>query len=186
MSLTGDPIRMTGLPDDPATGAQSFAAHVVELYGPDLHWFLLSRLNNDQDAKDVAQEVYLRLLRLGKGELVRQPHAYVYFVACQVLAQFRLRAQQNLVTYDSKLAQHRDRHPDQVSRDAVMEPLMAQSEIERLLSILPATHRSVFVLRTFDGLSWDEIATRLSLSVHTVKKYLCEANARISVLNRER
>lgn len=164
----------------------SFAARAARLYGADLHWFLLGRLRNEQDAKDVIQEIYLRLLRLGKGELVRQPHAYVYFVASQVLAQFRMRARESPVCYDSQLALHHDRHPDGDLKDRVADGLLALSEVEQLLAALPSTHRKVFMLRAFDGLSWAQIAERLEVSVHTVKKYLCEANARISVMRRER
>jgi RNA polymerase sigma factor (sigma-70 family) len=179
---------MKASPPDLAPRDTSFAARALELYGADLHWFLLSRLRNDEDARDVAQEVYMRLLRLGTGELVRQPHAYVYFVANQVLAQFRLRAKQNPVTYDSKLAQHHDHHPtpDELQRDGVVDRLLPQSEIERLVGALPVRYRKVFLLRVLDGLSWVQIAEQLGFSVNTVKKYLCEANARINVMNRQR
>jgi RNA polymerase sigma factor (sigma-70 family) len=169
----------------PADDDASFAARAARLYGADLHWFLLGRLKNEQDAKDVIQETYLRLLRLKKGDLIEQPRAYVYFVARQVLAQFRLRARQSPMTYDSKLMSQRDRHPDDVRQDDVADRLMALGEAEHLLSALPSTHRKVFALRTFDGLSWAQIAERLEISVHTVKKYLTEANARISVMRRE-
>lgn len=162
----------------------SFAGRAAQLYGSDLHWFLLDRLKSDQDARDVIQEIYLRLLRLGKGELVRQPRAYVYFVARQVLAQFRMRARQSPVTYDSKLARHHDRHPGELREDEVATPLMALGEAEQLLAALPNMHRNVFLLRTLEGLSWPQIAEQLNISVHTVKKYLYEANARISVLRK--
>jgi RNA polymerase sigma factor (sigma-70 family) len=132
----------------------------------------------------VAQEIYLRLLRLGRGELVREPRAYVYFVARQVLAQFRLRARQSPVTYDSDLAGQREAPPEDLARDGVADRLMALSEAEHALAALPPVHAKVFALRTFEGLSWAQIAERLEISVHTVKKYLCEANARISTMQR--
>jgi RNA polymerase sigma-70 factor (ECF subfamily) len=150
-----------------------------------LQWFLLSRLKDEQDARDVIQEIYLRLLRLGRGELIEQPRAYVYFVARQVLAQFRLRARRDPATYDTRLMAWHDRHPEDVQQDAVVDRLMALSEAQALLDALPVTHRKVFVLRTFEGLSWAQIAEKLSISAHTVKKYLAEANARISVQRRE-
>lgn len=164
----------------------SFAADAARLFGADLLWFLLARLKNEQDAKDVAQEIYLRLLRLGKGELVREPRAYVYFVARQVLAQFRLRAGQSPVTYDSELARQGDQHPSDLGPDGVADRLMALSEAEHVLAALPPVHAQAFVLRTFQGLSWAQIAERLGISPHTVKKYLCEANARISTMRRGR
>lgn len=173
------------LPDQ-GEGDSSFAADAAKLYGADLLWFLLGRLKNEQDAKDIAQEIYLRLLRLGKGELVREPRAYVYFVARQVLAQFRLRASQSPVTYDSKLVRHGEQHPEELGPDGVADRLMALSEAEHVLSALPPVHAQVFVLRTFEGLSWAQIAKQLGISAHTVKKYLCEANARIGTMRRGR
>ncbi|HKQ82854.1 MAG TPA: sigma-70 family RNA polymerase sigma factor [Steroidobacteraceae bacterium] len=164
---------------------RSFAAEVQRLYGSDLYFFLLSRVRNEHEAKDVAQEIYLRLLRLGQGELVRDPHAYVYFVARQVLAQFSMRAKHSPLVYDSTLLGSRDRHPDELTRDVVSEPWMALAEVEEMLAALPTMHRKVFTMRKLDDLSWTEIAKQLDISVHTVKKYLCEANARISVSRRE-
>src|SRR5690349_7888834 len=102
---------MRSTPPSPGNPETSFAAEVQKLYGSDLYFFLLSRLRNEQDAKDVVQEIYLRLLRLGRGELVRDPHAYVYFVASQVLAQFRMRAKLSPLVYDTSLIRNCDRHP---------------------------------------------------------------------------
>jgi RNA polymerase sigma factor (sigma-70 family) len=62
---------------------------------------------------------------------------------------------------------------------------LALSEAEELLSALPQLYRQVFLLRTFEDLSWTQIAERLAISTHTVKKYLCEANARISTMRRK-
>ncbi|WP_129781998.1 RNA polymerase sigma factor [Peristeroidobacter soli] len=177
---------MKSPPSNPGPDPPSFAAEVQKLYGADLFFFLLSRLRNEQDAKDVAQEIYLRLLRLGQGELVRDPHAYVYFVASQVLAQFRMRARHSPLIYDSTLPKDRVRPPTDIGRDGAADRWMALAEIEELLSELPQMHRKVFLMRKIDELSWAQIAERLSISVHTVKKYLCEANARISVSRREK
>lgn len=179
---------MRGRPDRSSADTASFAARTAESYGSDLYRFILSRLRNDEDTKDIIQEIYLRLLRLGKGELVREPHAYVYFVANQVLAQFRMSSNKSPVSFDSELTQHHDGHPVQtdLQRDGVVDHVLPESEIEWLIGALPPTHRKVFLLRILDGLSWLQIAERLGLSVNTVKKYLCESNARISIMSRTR
>lgn len=175
-------------PNPPNSGSReaSFAAEAERLYGSDLYFFLLSRLKNEQDAKDVVQEIYLRLLRLGQGELVRNPHAYVYFVASQVLTQFRMRARENPVMYDSQFLRNYDRHPANPGPDGVAERWLALAEVEELLAALPPMHRRIFMMRKIDGLSWTQIAEALKISVHTVKKYLCEANARINVTAKEK
>jgi len=176
---------MKSTPPSPGNPESGFAAKVQKLYGSDLYFFMLSRLRNEQDAKDVVQEICLRLLRLGTGELVRDPHAYVYFVASQVLAQFRMRAKRSPLVYDSALLRSCDRHPAEIGQDGVSERWLALAEVEALLGSLPAMHRKVFLLRKVHELSWTQIAERLKISVHTVKKYLSEANARISVMRRE-
>src|SRR5690606_14449266 len=78
-------------------------AALFERYGVQLHRYLLRHLRKSQDANDLAQEVYLRLLRLERSELVRQPNAYLFFVASQVVSQFQLRNRTDPVTYDSEI-----------------------------------------------------------------------------------
>jgi RNA polymerase sigma-70 factor (ECF subfamily) len=164
--------------------AALLAASVFKRYGTQLHRYLVRHLRERQEAGDLAQEVYLRLLRLEKGELVRQPNAYLFFVASQVVSQFRMRSQSDPVIYDSDLADAHAENPEQLPADAVAGDLLARRQLEVLLDRLPATHRAVLLLRKRDGLSWKEIAETLGLSVHTVKKYLHEARARIRLMDR--
>ncbi len=163
----------------PGTG---FVSSIYAKYGADLHHFLLHRLRRDQDASDVAQEVYLRLLRLKSQEFVRQPHAYVFHIACQVIGQLKMRekADHDVLTYDTELATDLAEHPPEFDPDPLLGPVNADYQLKRLLEDLSDTHRKVFILRRCEGLSWAEIAGELNLSVHTVKKYIAEANARIS------
>jgi RNA polymerase sigma-70 factor (ECF subfamily) len=156
-----------------------FAAAVHEQFRAELHRFLVRRLRGRQDAGDLAQEVYLRLLRVEKNELVRQPLAYVYAVASHVAHQFRMRAEQSPVTFDSEVMERVAEDPERVLPDQLAEHLNAQRTVERLLEDLPPMHRAVLVLCKRDGLSYEEIAQNLNLSVHTVKKYVYEAKARV-------
>ena len=165
--------------------AAGFVTSVFKTYGAELHGFLVRRLRRDQDAKDVAQEVYLRLLRLERSELVRQPHAYVYFVASQVVADFQMRASQHPVVYDSDALERRAERLADPLEDETAAQLEVEQELKRLLYKLSATHRHVLLLRKRDGLSLEEIAQQLGFSVHTVKKYLCQANAQIVSFKRK-
>src|SRR5262245_18530959 len=49
---------------------------------------LLKKLPTKQDADDVCQEVFLRLLRIDDATLIRDPRRYVYTVATHTLAEF--------------------------------------------------------------------------------------------------
>jgi DNA-directed RNA polymerase specialized sigma24 family protein len=57
------------------------AAHVraaYEVYGKALHRYLMRRLSNAEAARDLAQEVYLRLLRVPDAAAIRTLQAYVF------------------------------------------------------------------------------------------------------------
>lgn len=162
-----------------------FATTVHTQFRAELHRFLVRRLRGDQDAGDLAQEVYLRLLRLEQGELVRQPLAYVYTIASHVAHQFRMRTVQSPVTFDSEAVEVAAEDPEQALPDQLAEQLSAERQVDILLRDLPKMHRAVLVLCKRDGMSYEEIAAKLGISVHTVKKYLYEAKARMAASLKE-
>jgi DNA-directed RNA polymerase specialized sigma24 family protein len=73
------------------TGQRSFVAGVAAQYGQRLRRFLASRLRDPRDASDIAQEVYLRLLRVERHELIRNPEAYLLTIASHLLHEQALR-----------------------------------------------------------------------------------------------
>ncbi len=160
--------------------SSSFAQAAFEQHRAALHSFLMQRLHHNQNAQDLAQEVYLRLLRVADGELIRNPRAFLYRIALNLVYEFRLQRQRDPVMFDSEAAEELVEHPLEAA--AASQPdasagLLAELRLRRVLGPLPPMMRAVFVLRKRDGMSHGEIATELGLSAHTVKKYLCQAVA---------
>ena len=60
--------------------------------GEDLLRFLRSRLPQESDAEDLAQEVYLRLLRVKDRDRIENQRAYVLRVAANIANEWRLLA----------------------------------------------------------------------------------------------
>jgi RNA polymerase sigma-19 factor, ECF subfamily len=147
-----------------------------EQYWRGLHKFLMRRLRSSHNAQDLAQEAYLRLLRVEDIELIRQPQAYLYRIASNLAYEFKLREQKDVVTFDSEVMDDVAEHPHELFADE-LDRLGATQQLEHVLGQLPPMYRAVFVLRKRDGLSYAEIAKSLDLSVHTVKKYLARAVA---------
>jgi len=162
-----------------AKQAAEFVQQVAETYGLQLHRYLVKRLRAGEEAQDIAQEVYLRLLRLGRSDLVRQPAAYCYFVASQVVGEQRLREAKRPLVYDSELLASAAERGDPSERDVLPDQEHAKREVERLLRKLSSAHRAVFLMRRRDGYSIEEIAEKLQMSVFKVKRYLVEANAKL-------
>ena len=149
-----------------------------EQYRVGLHRYLTKRLRSVHHAQDLAQEAYLRLLRVEDAEMVRKPQAYLYRIASNLAYEFKLREQREPVTFDSDVVEQLAEHPEGPVFDELGEHADASQQLEYVLMQLPPMYRAVFMLRKLDGLSYAEIAKSLELSVHTVKKYLARAVVR--------
>lgn len=162
----------------PEATPASTSVSVAEQYGKPLERYLLRRVRDGQDARDLAQEVYLRLLRVGKAELAAgDSPAYLFWIASHVVYEFKLRAQRERVIFDSQVVDAWSEQPPQVERDAIGRELDLNRQLERALKRLPPVYRAVIVMHKRDGLSFTEVAQQLGLSKHTVKKYVGRALA---------
>lgn len=155
----------------------AFAGSAFEQYRAALQHFLMLRLHSAENAQDLAQEVYLRLLRVENAELVRKPQAYLYRIASHVVYEFRMRERNEPVDFDSEAVEQQVEHPPNVSPGEISDRLDAERRLERVLAQLPPTYRAVLLMKKRDGWSYLEIARALGISVHTVKKYLVRAVA---------
>jgi RNA polymerase sigma factor (sigma-70 family) len=140
--------------------------------------YLLNRLRRrPQEVDDLAQEVYLRLLRIPDEKLVREPLRFIYRVAYGVIGDFYEReGQQQHVVCDSDSVEE--------SSEPVLEydpvsTLQLRGELNNALQTLPQMMKDVLMLYERDGYSCAETALRLGLTRGTVKQYLFEARARL-------
>jgi len=157
----------------PAKDAQSLIEGLVASHGNQLQRFLLSRVRNIADVPDLAQEVYLRMLRVPNAESVRSPEAYLFTVAQHVVQQYTLKvAASPSVELENVLSTRGSLHSD-----PALEFIAGQclDSLQDTLEKLSPKVRAVFMLSRRDGLSFDEIALRLGCSKPMVKKYLMKA-----------
>lgn len=169
MSEAGKQSGITGSPAGEAT---------LEAHYPQLFRFLSRALRGAHQAQDLAQDIYLRFLALPHREQVRQPRAYLYRIATNLLAEYRLRERRAPVVFDSELAEvHLEQMTGDVWKDAMGEGLQLRQHLEGLLARMPPTQRAVTVLWARDGLSLCEIARRTGLTPQTTRKYLTRAIA---------
>lgn len=147
----------------------------------------MRRLRKPQDVDDLAQEVYLRLLRHDESKCVHKPLAYLYGIASHVVADYRIGEEHDRehLMFDSD-SEETWEEPAGALPDDMAERLNLQQQLERALSQLPPTHAAVLLAHKRDGLSYEEVAQKLGLSIHTVEKYLTQAKARIRMMSWER
>jgi RNA polymerase sigma-19 factor, ECF subfamily len=168
----------------PQKPAADLGVSAFRHYRRELHRYLLRRLRRPQDVDDLAQEVYLRLLRHDETKCVRKPLAYLYGIASHVVADFRIETEheRERLTFDSEACEQGSEEPTSALPDDLADRLNLQQQLERALAQLPPTHAAVLLAHKRDGLSYEEVAQKLNLSVHTVEKYITQAKARIRTM----
>jgi len=162
--------------------ALSLAGAAYRDHVDELQRFLARRLGQAQDADDLAQEVFARLLRVRDADLVRNPLSYLLGIATHVVREFRQRKQHERVLFDSDLADDRCARSDETAPAGMAEQLELKQRLDKALKQLPPAHQLVLLLVKRDGLSYAEAAAAAGLSVHTIEKYVVEARARLRVL----
>jgi RNA polymerase sigma-19 factor, ECF subfamily len=145
-----------------------------------LHAWLVRRLRDPDAADDLAQEIFLRLHRTEKTALIRKPLAYLYGIAFHVISEHQTAKARSRIVYDSDEVDRADESLHYAVPDQTLERLNLQQQLQSALDELPETHRAVVLLCKRDGMSYEEAAAVLGLSVHTVEKYLVRARAILS------
>jgi RNA polymerase sigma-70 factor (ECF subfamily) len=152
---------------------QLFAEHHVSLSG-----YFRRRVADRGDAEDLAQEVYLRLLRTDAGERreILNPEAYLYTIAVNLAREHAAARSRAPFSTDDI-----DRVAEVVADERLSEEALDRERRFRLLADaieqLPPKNRAVLLMQYRDNLSYREIAERLQVSTHMVKKHVVKALA---------
>ena len=145
--------------------------------GDDLLRYLSARLPNGEDARDLAQETYLRLLRRSRDDLVRHPEAYLFRIAANLMYEnwLKVRPEGSLRSedVDPELLDS-----DDLSTESAAAKQQSVDALERVLRVMPPMRRQVVILNRRDGMTYEEISARLGISVGMVKKHLAKGLAR--------
>ena len=153
---------------DTAEPRSDLATRVFVRFQRSLLRYLRDLLERREDAEDVAQETYVRLVRAGLLEQSEMHVRAFMFRAATNLAYDRFRQRRSRGPHDeAELALLPDEAPA-AERIVAME--QALSAIERALLALPPRCRQVFLLRTSHELGYEEIAARLGVGKRTVER----------------
>ncbi|AQT10452.1 ECF family RNA polymerase sigma factor [Pseudomonas protegens] len=148
---------------------------VGELYLQHHNWvvqLLRRKLGNQDQAMDLAQDTFVRILRSERLPVLREPRAYLNTVASRLCGQY-FRRQALERAYLETLAQLKPQYqPSPETRLLVLEALDAVGQV---LDGLGSRVREVFLLSQLEGLTYPQIAQRLQLSVNVVQKAMLKA-----------
>ncbi len=139
--------------------------------------YLTARLRSEQEAKEVAQEAYVRLLQLQEPGAPGLLRAYLFKTATN-LAIDRLRR---------RSVQHRSEEQPELFEeltttggelDDPAKQLLAREQVNELLGYLqelPVKCQNVIELHRLEGLPQQEVAVRVGISERMVRRYVTYA-----------
>lgn len=122
-----------------------------------------------QDAEDVVQDAYLRLVAANDGSAIRNSNAFLRTVTQNLLRDRGRAAAVRAQVAADYVEEVECPQPDAVRVISGREQLAV---LERALAELPPKRRAALVLRRFDGMSHAAIAETLGLSVSMVEKHI--------------
>jgi RNA polymerase sigma-70 factor (ECF subfamily) len=141
---------------------------------------------NREDAEDVVQDAFLKAYQ-NLGQFQGQSKFYTWLVRIAVneaLMRLRRRRPERMVSIDEDIKTEEDSMPREIADwSPNPEQQYTQAELKEILGKtiqgLPPSFRTVFVLRDVEGLSTEETAAALELSVPAVKSRLLRARLQL-------
>jgi RNA polymerase sigma factor (sigma-70 family) len=149
-------------------------AELYERYGPMVMRRCRFLLGNEDDALDVTQDVFVCLLQEKDRLQIHHPSSFLYVTATNLCLN-RIRDR----------ARHGDTDDEQLlyriaTLDDTEARVGARSVLERLFGQSPRSSRTIAVLHLVDGLTLEETAREVGMSVSGVRKRLRALRANLS------
>lgn len=170
------PIMAIGIELDDTQGVSDTVESLARRYHAELLRVLRARLHSEQDAADLAQEAYLRVLRYEGQCTGDELRRMLFRIANNLLTDHwrwrRLRsAGANLPIDDF------DIESEQPSQARQLDAQQHLARLEKIVLAMPEKRRIVFILSRIHGLTNTEIAQRCGISAKTVEKHIAIALA---------
>lgn len=146
---------------------------VIEVLYSDHHsWlrnWLRKRLGSTFDAADLAHDTYVRIMASGNIPPLDQSRRYLTQIANGLVIDLYRRRQIEIAYLEAIKLLPEPEVPSEEVRALTIEALI---EIDTILHNLPDKVRTALLLCKLDGLSYQEIAERLHVSLSSVEKYI--------------
>jgi len=131
----------------------------------------------EADLDDVAQEVFLRLLRYSDDAVVEYPQSYLFRIATNVVNEWRERARNKLPHGEEGLEDLEIESHDEPEHS--VDRTLRGKRVQSAVSKLPMRQRRILSLHINDDLTYKQIATKLKLTPRIVRRDIANAYAQL-------
>ena len=147
-----------------------------EQYGSLLAFFG-RRTRRSADVADLAQETYLRLLRVPDPDSIQNPEGYLFTVAANLLRESAAMEGRRGQSVDLDVAEADGVLAHCAMFEQEVDAPVLRARLREVLGQLSPKCRAALVLQYQHGWTYQQIADRLGVSPHMVKKYLTQGLA---------
>jgi RNA polymerase sigma factor (sigma-70 family) len=143
-------------------------------HGGALRAFFQRRVRAKADAADLAQEVYLRMLRIRDQDVIRNPVHYLYTVANNLVKEHSVLERRQASGVDIEEAPASEQLETLPEFGYELDARRRAARLEVVLKQLRPKCRAAVELRFTHELSFREIAIHLGVSPQMAKKYVAQ------------
>ena len=140
-----------------------------------LQTFFLRRIRAKADAADLAQEVYVRMLRISDQDTIRNPVHYLYTVANNLVKEHAVLERRQASRIDIDEAPANEQLETLPEFDGDLDATQRIARLGVVLQQLRPKCRAAVELRFTQGLSYRAVAMHLGISPQMAKKYVVQA-----------
>ena len=182
---------MSGSPDDRALidrfkgGDQSAFEHLVLKYQNKIYSLCRYMLGNTHDAEDAAQDTFVKAYRnLNNFRPEASFYTWLYRIAVNTCLDYKKRPFFQSLFRKSDEDEDYILEPvsDEPSPEKLYESKQLDLALRKSLGKLSLKLRTVIILKEIEGLSYEEIAEVIDVSVGTVKSRISRAREELKVL----
>jgi len=152
------------------SGDEEAFRELYDRFAERIFYFSLRYVKNREDAEGVTQDIFLKIW---ENRQTLNPdlslNAYIFTITKNTLFN-KNRKRINEQAYLEYLKRHLDRCYDKTENDILLNEV--KNCIDLAMEQLPEKRRRIFQMSRFECLSYQEISTRLNISVRTVETHL--------------
>lgn len=151
-------------------GEKDSFAELVKLYHGRAYWVAYGLLGDEEDARDVVQDAFIRVLgALDRFDFAQSFYTWLYRIVVNLsIDRLRRRGKAKSVALDDVPEPVAEVERELVPSDR-MESGETKREVHKVLEQLPEKYKTVMVLREINGLSCKEIAKIVHCTHATVR-----------------
>lgn len=143
-------------------------ARAYETYRDRVNGYISCRINNDETARDLTQEVFVRLLEYSQLIYESAIENFIYTIARNIVNDY-LRRYYVRREFDRYMRDYASDRDDSVEQGVIARDL--EQYEAAFVAALPRQRAAVYRLKRYDELSAKEIALQLNMSVRTVENH---------------